>query len=75
LKKVDFELPNISFHGLWKVIKIIMLIQVINIIIDYFIWVSYDYLISGWTIATLTVFFTVMILAIKVAQEREAGLQ
>jgi hypothetical protein len=52
-----------------------MVIQVFNAIMGYLMWVSYGYLIPSWTIATLTVFYTVMILAIKVAQEREASLQ
>jgi hypothetical protein len=49
-----------------------MIIQVFNAIMDYFMWLTYGYLIPTWTIATLTVFYTILILAIKVAQEREA---
>jgi hypothetical protein len=39
---------------------------------DYFMWVAYGYLVPSWTIATLTVFYTVLILAIEKAQENEA---
>jgi hypothetical protein len=49
-----------------------MIIQVFNAIMDYFMWLTYGYLIPTWTIATLTVFYTILILAIKVPQEREA---
>jgi len=49
-----------------------MIIQVFNAVIDYFMWLTYGYLISSWTIATLTVFNTILIFAIKTAQEKEA---
>jgi hypothetical protein len=48
-----------------------MVIQVFNAVMDYFMWLTYGYLISSWTIATLTVFSTILIFAIKTAQERE----
>lgn len=41
---------------------------------DYFMWVAYDYAVSSWTIASLTVFYTVLILAIKAAIDRETAL-
>jgi hypothetical protein len=49
-----------------------MVIQVFNAIMDYFMWLTYGYLISSSTIATLSVFYTILIFAIKTAQEREA---
>jgi hypothetical protein len=39
---------------------------------DYFMWVEYGYLVPSWTIATLTIFYTILVLAIKKAQENEA---
>jgi hypothetical protein len=64
---------NIPFQSLWKIIKIVLLIQIINAVMDYFMWIAYGYLIPSWTIATMLVFYTIMILAIKVAQEKEAS--
>jgi hypothetical protein len=37
----------------------------------YFKWVEYGYLIPSWTNPTLTLFYTLLILAIKNAQENE----
>jgi hypothetical protein len=50
-----------------------MVIQIFNAIMDYFMWLTYGYLISSWTIATLSVFYTILIFAIKTAQEKEAN--
>jgi len=49
-----------------------MVIQIFNAIMDYFMWLTYGYLIPSWTIVTMTVFYTVLIFAVKVAIEREA---
>ena len=78
-QKIVFEgsnltLSKIPFQSIWKLIKIIMIIQVFNATMAYFMWVAYGYVIPSWTIAALSVFYTLMILAIKVAQEREAKL-
>ena len=64
-------MPKISFQSLWKIIRIVLVIQIFNAVMDYFMWISYGYLIPSWTIATLNVFYTVLIFAIKIAQEKE----
>lgn len=60
---------QLSFQNIWRLVKIIALIQVFNIAMGFFVWLAYGYLVSGWTIATLSVGYTVLILAIKKAQE------
>jgi hypothetical protein len=50
-----------------------MVIQVFNAVMDYFMWLTYGYLISSWTIANLSVFSTILIFAIKIAHEREVN--
>jgi len=62
-------LLQLSFHNIWRLVKIIALIQVFNIAIDYFVWLAYGHLVSGRTIATLSIGYTALILAIKKAQE------
>ena len=37
----------------------------------YFKWVEYGYLIPSWTNPTLILFYTILILVIKNAQENE----
>ena len=65
-------MPKIPFQSLWKVIKILMVIQISNAIMDYFMWLSYGYLIPSWTIAAMTVFYTLLVFAVKVAIEKAA---
>jgi hypothetical protein len=67
-------LGKIAYQTLWEIIKIALIIQAFNLIMDYFIWVTYDYSIPSWTMVTLNVFFTILILATKVAQEKTTGL-
>jgi len=78
-QKIVFEGSNLTFskipfQSIWKLIKIIMIIQVFNATMAYFMWVAYGHVIPSWTIAALSVFYTLMILATKVAQEKEAKL-
>ncbi len=61
---------KISLQALWKIVKLVLMIQVFNFIVDYFVWVSYDYAISVWTIAALNVFYTVIVFAVKIAVEK-----
>lgn len=49
-----------------------MLIQIFEAIIDYIMWLTYGYLIPIWTIATMTVFYTLLVFALKVAIEKAA---
>jgi hypothetical protein len=70
---VELGMHNFSFQNIWRIIKIIALIQVLNIAIGYFVWLAYGYLVSGWTIAILSVGYTSLILAIKKAQEGAAN--
>jgi hypothetical protein len=65
---------QISHQALWKFVRFVLVIQVFNVTMDYFMWVAYDYSVSSWTIAMLTVFYTILFLAIKVAVEREARI-
>ena len=62
-----------SFHSLWKIVKFVLIVQVFNAVIDFSMWVAYDYAVSAWTVATLTVFATLLVLAIKVAVDRVAS--
>lgn len=66
------SLPKLSFQNTWQLIKIIMLIQVSNLVINYFVWLVYGDLVEGWTIVALSIGYTVLILAIKQAQENES---
>lgn len=43
----DFKLP-IPFQSLWKIIKLICVIQVFNAAMYYFVWVAYDYSVPSW---------------------------
>jgi hypothetical protein len=70
---VDLGLLHLSFQNIWRLAKIIALIQVFNVVIGYFVWLAYGYLVSGWTIAILSVGYTSLILAIKKAQENVAN--
>jgi hypothetical protein len=69
---VEFGLFKISFRSIWRLVKIIALIQVLNVVIGYSMWLSYGYLVSGWTIASLSFGYTVLILAIKKAVENNS---
>lgn len=50
----------------------VMVIQIFNAFLDYFMWLSYGYLLSIWTIAAMTVFYTLLVFAVKVAIEKAA---
>jgi hypothetical protein len=63
------SLLKLFFQNIWRLIKIIALIQVFNLAMGYFAWLAYGYLVPGWTFATLSVGYTILILAIKKAQE------
>ncbi len=65
---------QISLQSVWKIARFILVIQVFNAVTDYFMWMAYDYSVSAWTVATLTVFYTILFLAIKVAVEREESI-
>ena len=64
-------MDKISFKSIWRIVKIIAVIQIFNAVMDYFMWLQYGYLVPSWTIASLSVFYTILILAIKKAQENE----
>ena len=72
---MELGLLQLSFQNIWRLIKIIALIQVFNVAMGFFVWLAYGYLVSGWTIAALSVGYTVLILAIKKAQERAANAE
>ena len=57
---------------MWKIIKIIITMQVFNALMDYLVLISYNYQVSSLTLATLDVFYTVLILSITVALDRES---
>ena len=59
-----------SFHSLWKIVKFVLIVQVFNAIIYSFMWAAYDYAVPSLTVATLTVFGTILVLATKIAVER-----
>ena len=61
---------KISFQNIWKMIKIIALIQIFNAFMDYFMWVAYGFLVPSWTIATISIGYIILIFAIKKAQEK-----
>jgi hypothetical protein len=63
---------KISFQSIWRLVKIIALIQIFNAVMDYFMWVAYGFLVPSWTLATLSVGYLVLVFAIKRAQEKEA---
>jgi len=62
-----------SFQAIWKIVKVFMVIQIINAIIDYYVWVAYGFLIPSWVIATISVFYVTLVWALKVAQEKETS--
>jgi hypothetical protein len=51
--------------------KIVVLIQVFNAVMGYFMWLAYGYQISIWIIAALSVFSTISFFVVKTAQERQ----
>ncbi len=61
-----------SFQNIWRFTKLIFVIQLFNLAISYFVWLSYEYIVSGWTIVALSIGYTAIILAIKNAQENQA---
>jgi hypothetical protein len=65
---------QVSLQFLWRMIRLVLVIQVFNAVIDYFTWVTYGYSVPSGTIATLTVFYTILVLAIKAAIERDASI-
>ena len=46
------------------------MVQILNAILDTLMWASYDFSIPASTVAGLTVFFTVLLVTIKVAAEK-----
>jgi hypothetical protein len=66
------SLLKLSFQNIWRLVKIIALIQVFNVAMDYFAWLAYGYLVPGWTFAILSIGYTILVLAIKKAQENAA---
>jgi hypothetical protein len=68
----ELGLLQLCFQNIWRLVKIIALIQVLNIAIGYSMWLAYGCIVSVWTIATLSIGYTFLILAIKKAQESAA---
>jgi len=60
-----------KFQALWKIIKIVLVVQIINAAMDYYVWVAYGFLVPSWAIATVNLFNTLLVLAVKTAQEKE----
>jgi len=65
-------MSNLLLQGLWKIIKVVLMIQVFNAVLAYFMLLAYGSLITSWTIAALSIFSTITIFLIKTAQEKEA---
>ncbi|MGO8807031.1 MAG: hypothetical protein ACLQO7_10605 [Candidatus Bathyarchaeia archaeon] len=65
---------QVSFHSLWKIVKFVLLIQIFNAAMDSLMWVAYDYSIPSTTVATLTIFCTILILTMKIALDREESI-
>jgi hypothetical protein len=63
------DLIQFSFQSILRLIRVVTLIQVFNLAMGYLVWAAYDFSISGWTIAALSVGATFLMLAIKKAQE------
>ncbi|MCW4024165.1 MAG: hypothetical protein NWF01_03925 [Candidatus Bathyarchaeota archaeon] len=60
-----------TFQTIWKIIKIFLIIQIINAIMDYYVWLVYGFLVPSWTLATLSVTYVTLIVALKKAQQKE----
>ncbi len=65
----------VSFETLWKILKIFLVIQIFNAIMDYYVWVVNGYLVPSWAIATINLFYIVLIVGVKAAMDREKTKQ
>ena len=63
---------SLSFGGLWRITWIILLVQLINGAITYFVWLSYGNSAPFGAIVGLWIFFTILIIAIDAALEKAA---
>ena len=64
-------MAKIAFKDIWRIIKIVAVIQILNAIADYAMWAFYGYQIPSWTIATLSIGYLIVIFAVKQALENE----
>ena len=67
-------MPKIVHQTFWEIVKLALIIQVFNVIMDFFVLVTYDYSIPSWTLVTLNVFCTILLFAIKIALEKATNL-
>jgi hypothetical protein len=67
----ESDLPQISFQALWRIVKILIIVQAFNAIMDFYVWFAYGFLVPSWVIATISVFYITLVWALKVAQEKE----
>ena len=65
-------MSNLLRQGLWKIIKFVLMIQVFNAVMAYFMLLAYGTIITSWTVADLSIFSTITIFLIKTGQEKEA---
>jgi hypothetical protein len=70
-KEAHTALP--TFKTLWRLLKIFLVIQIVNAVMDYYVWAAYGFLVPSWVLATLSLFYVVLIFAVKTAQEKEAN--
>jgi hypothetical protein len=71
----ELSLFQFSFRNVWRLVKIIALIQILNVAIGLLMWLSYGYLVSVSTIVTSSVGYKLLILAIKTASESAAKVE
>jgi hypothetical protein len=60
-----------TFQTIWKIMKIFLIIQIINAIMDYYVWLVYGFLVPSWTLASISMIYVGLIVALKKAQQKE----
>lgn len=54
---------NITKDSLRKIVKISCVVQLINALMDYILWVNAGYHVPAWAFATLTSGYSILLLA------------
>jgi hypothetical protein len=62
---------EVSFKIIWRFVKVLALVQVFNAVMDLVVWFKFGYLVPSWTIAAISIFYVILVLALKRAQEND----
>ncbi len=66
---------EITFRKLWKIVKVMAVVQIFNAIADYAMWAFYGFLVPSWALATLSLGYIIIIFSMKRVFDSETQKQ